>query len=158
MENKKVVVLGGDGFCGWPTALHLSENGYEVIVVDNLSRRKIDLDLGTNSLTPIKSMELRLKKWEELTGKKIQFHNFDVAENYHRLFSLFVEFKPDAVTAEIHGVVPLGRVHGRPLKIIHARDVGEGGQMQATGGKDDMVRGYCGAIGQSVNKIVRFFL
>jgi len=97
MEKKKVVVLGGDGFCGWPTALHLSENGYDVIVVDNLSRRKIDLDLGTNSLTPIKSMEIRIKRWEELTGNKISFYNFSVADNYHRLFSLFVELKPDAV-------------------------------------------------------------
>lgn len=95
--DKRIIVLGGDGFCGWPTALHLSENGYEVIIVDNLSRRKIDLDLGTNSLTPIRSMELRLKTWEKLTGKKIQFYNFDVAENYHRLFSLFLESKPAAV-------------------------------------------------------------
>ena len=92
-----MVVLGGDGFCGWPTALHLSENGYDVIVVDNLSRRKIDLDLGTNSLTPIKSMEIRIKRWEELTGNKISFYNFSVADNYHRLFSLFAHLKPDAV-------------------------------------------------------------
>jgi UDP-sulfoquinovose synthase len=97
MESKKVVVLGGDGFCGWPTALHLSENGYEVIIVDNLSRRKIDLDLGTNSLTPIRSMEIRAKRWEALTGRKISFYNFNVAENYHRLLSLFREAKPVAV-------------------------------------------------------------
>ena len=97
MEKKRIVVLGGDGFCGWPTVLHLSENGYEVIVVDNLSRRKIDLDLGTNSITPIKSMEIRTKRWEELTGNKISFYNFNVAENYHRLLSLFKEAKPNAV-------------------------------------------------------------
>jgi UDP-sulfoquinovose synthase len=97
MKTKKVVVLGGDGFCGWPTALHLAENGFEVIVVDNLSRRKIDLDLGTNSLTPIRSMEIRTRRWEELTGKKITFYNFNVAENYHRLLSLFKEAKPSAV-------------------------------------------------------------
>jgi UDP-sulfoquinovose synthase len=97
MKKKKVVVLGGDGFCGWPTALHLSENGYEVIIVDNLSRRKIDLDLGTNSLTPIKSMEIRTRRWQELTGKTISFYNFNVAENYHRLLSLFKEAEPDAV-------------------------------------------------------------
>lgn len=97
MEKKKVVVLGGDGFCGWPTALHLSEHGYDVIIVDNLSRRKIDLDLGTNSLSPIKSIGARIKRWQELTGKAITFHNFDVAQNYHRLLSLFNEEKPDAV-------------------------------------------------------------
>ncbi|HBI14267.1 MAG TPA: NAD-dependent dehydratase [Desulfobulbaceae bacterium] len=97
MGSKKVIVLGGDGFCGWPTALHLSATGYDVVIVDNLSRRKIDLDLGTNSLTPIKSMEIRTRRWEELTGEKISFYNFNVAENYHRLLSLFIQFKPDAV-------------------------------------------------------------
>ncbi len=95
--GKKIIVLGGDGFCGWPTALHLSMNGYDVIIVDNLSRRKIDLDLGTNSLTPISSMETRLKRWEKETGKAIKFYNFDVAKNYHRMFSLLKEEEPDAI-------------------------------------------------------------
>lgn len=97
MGKKTIVVLGGDGFCGWPTALHLSDGGYEVIIVDNLSRRKIDLDLGTNSLTPIRSMEIRTRRWQELTGKNITFYNFNVAENYHRLLSLFIKHKPDVV-------------------------------------------------------------
>ena len=57
-EKKKVVVLGGDGFCGWPTSLYLSEQGHDVVIVDNLSRRKIDLDLGCDSLTPISSPEV----------------------------------------------------------------------------------------------------
>ncbi|MGB1252943.1 MAG: NAD-dependent dehydratase, partial [Candidatus Promineifilaceae bacterium] len=55
-----ILVLGGDGFCGWPTALHLSKLGYEVTIVDNLSRRKIDVELGCQSLTPIATMEDRL--------------------------------------------------------------------------------------------------
>ena len=59
--SKKVLVLGGDGFCGWPTSLHLSAQGHEVLIVDNLSRRKIDVDLGCDSLTPIASMEDRIK-------------------------------------------------------------------------------------------------
>ena len=57
-ESKKVIVLGGDGFCGWPTSLYLSDQGHDVVIVDNLSRRKIDLDLGCDSLTPIASMEV----------------------------------------------------------------------------------------------------
>ena len=57
-EKKKVIVLGGDGFCGWPTSLYLSDQGHDVVIVDNLSRRKIDLDLGCDSLTPISSMEV----------------------------------------------------------------------------------------------------
>lgn len=57
--KKKVMVLGGDGFCGWPTSLYLSDQGHDIVIVDNLSRRKIDLDLGCDSLTPIASMEVR---------------------------------------------------------------------------------------------------
>jgi hypothetical protein len=59
-EKKKVMVLGGDGFCGWPTSLYLSDRGHDVVIVDNLSRRKIDLDLGCDSLTPIASPEVSL--------------------------------------------------------------------------------------------------
>ena len=55
---KKVLVLGGDGFCGWPTSLHLSDKGHDVVVVDNLSRRNIDIELGCDSLTPIQPMEV----------------------------------------------------------------------------------------------------
>lgn len=57
-DKKKVIVLGGDGFCGWPTSLHLSDQGHDVIVVDNLSRRNIDTELGCSSLTPIQSPEV----------------------------------------------------------------------------------------------------
>ena len=61
-EKKKIIVLGGDGFCGWPTSLYLSDQGHDVIIVDNLSRRKIDLDLGCDSLTPIASPEVSDKR------------------------------------------------------------------------------------------------
>lgn len=57
-DKKKVIVLGGDGFCGWPTSLHLSDKGHDVVIVDNLSRRNIDNELGCDSLTPIKSPEV----------------------------------------------------------------------------------------------------
>ena len=56
---KKVIVLGGDGFCGWPTSLYLSDQGHNVVIVDNLSRRNIDIELGCDSLTPIQSMDVR---------------------------------------------------------------------------------------------------
>lgn len=93
----KVIVLGGDGFCGWPTSLHLSRRGHDVIIVDNLSRRNIDIELEVNSLTPICPIGERLRVWEELTSKKIKFHNFTVGENYHRLLTLIQEEKPDAI-------------------------------------------------------------
>jgi len=93
----KVLILGGDGFCGWPTSLHLSARGYEISIVDNLSRRNIDNELEAASLTPICPIGERLRVWQELTGKPITFHNFDVAENYHRLLTLIIEFNPDAI-------------------------------------------------------------
>jgi UDP-sulfoquinovose synthase len=93
----KVIILGGDGFCGWPTALHLSNRGHQVLVVDNLSRRKIDVELETNSLTPIRPISERLNAWKEVSGREIEFDNFTVGENYHRLLTLIADTKPDAV-------------------------------------------------------------
>ncbi|WP_249010434.1 NAD-dependent epimerase/dehydratase family protein [Conexibacter sp. DBS9H8] len=93
----KILVLGGDGFCGWPTALHLSDIGHDVQIVDNLSRRNIDNELEVSSLTPIAPMGVRLRAWSELSGKTIAFHRFNVAEQYHRLLSLLREWEPDVV-------------------------------------------------------------
>jgi UDP-sulfoquinovose synthase len=93
----KIIIFGGDGFCGWPTALHLSASGHEVIIVDNLSRRKIDVDLGVNSLTPITPIGVRLAAWQDVSGKKVAYCNFDMAQHYHRLLSLLCEERPDAV-------------------------------------------------------------
>ena len=93
----KVFVLGGDGFCGWPTALHLSNLGHEVTIIDNLSRRNIDNELEAESLTPIQPIGTRLKVWEELSGKKINFHNLDIADNYHRLLTLIQDEKPNSI-------------------------------------------------------------
>ncbi|HEX7001150.1 MAG TPA: NAD-dependent epimerase/dehydratase family protein [Trueperaceae bacterium] len=93
----KVFVLGGDGFCGWPTSLHLSNLGHDVVILDNLSRRNIDNELEAGSLTPIRPMGERLRAWEELTGRKIRFQLLDIAQNYHRLLSLIRDEKPDAI-------------------------------------------------------------
>jgi UDP-sulfoquinovose synthase len=93
----RVIVLGGDGFCGWPTALHLSNIGHDVTIVDNLSRRNIDNELEVGSLTPIRPMGERLRAWRELTGREIDFVHFDVAENYHRLLVLLERQNPDAI-------------------------------------------------------------
>ncbi len=93
----KIVVLGGDGFCGWPTALHLSANGHDVVIVDNLVRRKTDVELEAESLTPIKPMSTRLAAWKQVSGKQIRFESFDVAANYHRLLTLLQDFQPNAV-------------------------------------------------------------
>ena len=93
----KVLVLGGDGFCGWPTSLHLSDIGHDVIVVDNLSRRAIDLELEVESLTPIRPMGERVAVWKELTGKEIGFVNLDLAKEYDRFENLLATERPDAI-------------------------------------------------------------
>lgn len=93
----KILVLGGDGFCGWPTVLHLSARGHDIVIVDNLSRRNIDNELETSSLTPIRPIGERIGTWQNLTGNTLNFHNFDVAMNYHRLLTLISDWKPDAV-------------------------------------------------------------
>ncbi len=93
----KVFILGGDGFCGWPTSLHLSKLGHDVTIIDNLSRRNIDNELETASLTPIQPMGERLRVWKEQTGRTITFHRLDVADNYHRLLTLIQDERPDAI-------------------------------------------------------------
>ena len=93
----KVLVLGGDGFCGWPTSLHLSDIGHDVTVVDNLSRREIDIELEVESLTPIRPMGERVRVWKELTGKEIGFVNLDLAEEFDRFETVLREIEPDAI-------------------------------------------------------------
>jgi UDP-sulfoquinovose synthase len=95
--TRRILVLGGDGFCGWPTALHLSAQGHEVAIVDNLSRRKIDVELEAESLTPIAPMGTRLAAWEELTGRRIAHHLIDVAHQYAELLDLLQDYQPDTV-------------------------------------------------------------
>lgn len=96
-KAKKVIVLGGDGFCGWPTSLYLSEQGHEVIIVDNLSRRKIDVELGCDSLTPLVSIEERCRVWNKVAGKNMQFKFLDLSTDFAELVQLFKDEKPDTV-------------------------------------------------------------
>jgi UDP-sulfoquinovose synthase len=93
----RVLILGGDGFCGWPTALHLSARGWDVAIVDNLSRRSIDVELEVQSLTPIRPIGERRRTWKALTGRNIAFHNLTVGKDYDRLLALLKTFRPDAV-------------------------------------------------------------
>ena len=93
----KVIVLGGDGFCGWPCAVNLAEQNHDVIIVDNLSRRKIDIDLEVESLTPISSITDRLSAWEETGGKPMRFLNMDISKQYQKLLNLLIDEKPDSV-------------------------------------------------------------
>jgi UDP-sulfoquinovose synthase len=93
----KIAILGGDGFVGWPTTLHLSELGHEVHIVDNLSRRWIDTELGVQSLTPMDSIQERCRIWHDLTGRRLNFHLLDLAREFERLKAWLSEHQPNAV-------------------------------------------------------------
>ena len=95
--NKRIIIFGGDGFCGWPTSLYLSRNGYDVTIVDNLSRRNIDNELECESLTYIRPIGERIRAWMEITGNSIDFINFDMAKEYDRLVEALKKIKPKAV-------------------------------------------------------------
>jgi UDP-sulfoquinovose synthase len=93
----RIIVLGGDGFCGWPTSLHLSHLGHDIMIVDNLARRNIDNELEVSSLTPIESPGRRVAAWKEISGKQIDVERITIGVQYYRLLTLFREYKPDAV-------------------------------------------------------------
>jgi len=93
----RICVLGGDGYCGWATALYLSRQGHEVAIVDNFLRRQWDFELGAQTLTPIQPLAERLCVWQELTGKSIDLFVGDVTD-YSFLATVFQDFKPDSVT------------------------------------------------------------
>jgi UDP-sulfoquinovose synthase len=93
----RVMVLGGDGFCGWPSALHLSASGHDVTIVDSLVRRETDDELGVRSLTPIHEPVERLAAWREVSGQDIDLVRLDVAHDYEQLTEVLAAVQPDTV-------------------------------------------------------------
>ena len=91
----KILITGGDGFCGWPTSLKLASEGHDVTIIDNLSRRLIDAELQSNSLTDIYSIEERLVVTKKQNWN-INFYNEDI-KNYNRLFEIVAQTNPDAI-------------------------------------------------------------
>jgi len=92
----RVIVLGGDGYCGWATALYLSRKGHAVAIADNFVRRQWDHELGAQTLTPIRPLSERVKAWHDLTGRTIDCFVGDVTD-YDFLSSIVEEFEPEAV-------------------------------------------------------------
>jgi UDP-sulfoquinovose synthase len=92
----KIGVLGGDGYCGWATALYLSAKGHSVAIVDNFARRQWDHELGVQTLTPVRPLSERLRIWQQLTGKSIELFVGDVTD-YEFLASTIQAFEPEAV-------------------------------------------------------------
>lgn len=96
MSKLRIAVLGGDGYCGWATALYLSNLGHTVAIVDNYVRRQWDHELGVETLTPVRPLAERLRVWHELTGQHIELHVGDVTD-YEFLSSFIRDFEPDTV-------------------------------------------------------------
>ncbi len=92
----RILILGGDGFCGWPTALYLSHKGHEVAILDNLSRRAWDEELRISSLTPIAPIQQRIEAWRRVSGKTIPLYLGDLTE-YATVEGAFTQFAPDAI-------------------------------------------------------------
>lgn len=97
LAGTSVLVLGGDGFCGWPTALRFSRLGARVTLLDNGSRREIDKRLGTASLTRIRSLPERLAAWDARTNRRIANHDIDLAQGYAALLALLSDCRPDII-------------------------------------------------------------
>ena len=92
----KILVLGGDGYCGWPTSLHLSDAGHDVVIVDNCVRRQIDAELSAESLTPIASLKDRVKAWREVSGQQMGVEFGDLLD-WEFVSDLFERHQPEAV-------------------------------------------------------------
>jgi UDP-sulfoquinovose synthase len=92
----RIAVLGGDGYCGWATALYLSMKGHSVAIVDNFARRQWDHELGVQTLTPILPLSDRLRAWRRLSGSAIDLFVGDITE-YDFLSSAIKDFEPEAV-------------------------------------------------------------
>ncbi|NJN88075.1 MAG: NAD-dependent epimerase/dehydratase family protein [Leptolyngbyaceae cyanobacterium SL_7_1] len=106
----RVLVIGGDGYCGWATALHLSNRGYDVAILDSLVRRHWDLELCVETLTPIAPIKQRLQRWKDLTGKTIDLFIGDI-NNYSFLVDAMLQFQPDAI-------VHFGEQRSAPFSMI----------------------------------------
>ena len=106
----KVLVIGGDGYCGWATALYLSNRGYEVGILDSMVRRHWDLQLQVETLTPIAPIQQRLQRWKDLTGKSIDLYVGDIT-NYDFLSKTLRDFEPESI-------VHFGEQRSAPFSMI----------------------------------------
>src|SRR5271165_4824380 len=90
----RILVLGGDGYLGWPTALHLSRRGHDVGVVDNFARRQYDFEMGVDSLVPIVQLQQRIRTWKEVSGLEVEAFIGDLTDAEFVTATL-ARFRPD---------------------------------------------------------------
>jgi UDP-sulfoquinovose synthase len=112
----RILVLGGDGYLGWPTAMYLSAHGHTVGVVDNFAKRRWEMELNVEPLMPIRTLHDRVKAWHEVTGKSIELYVGDL-RNYEQVLRAFAAFAPEAI-------VHYGEQPSAPYSMIdHSRAV-----------------------------------
>lgn len=112
----KILVLGGDGYLGWPTAMYLSQRGHEVAVLDNFAKRRWELELNVEPLIPIRTLHDRVRAWQEVTGRKIELFVGDL-RNFEVVKGVLESFRPDAL-------VHYGEQPSAPYSMIdHSRAV-----------------------------------
>jgi UDP-sulfoquinovose synthase len=92
----RILVLGGDGYLGWPTSLHLSDLGHDVAIGDNFARRQYDHELGVESLIPIESLRTRLQVWREYSGQRIETFVVDLTDA-DGVYDMLRQFRPDSI-------------------------------------------------------------
>lgn len=110
----RVLILGGDGYLGWPTAMHFSVRGHEVVVVDNYLRRKTVYEAGSDSLTPIRNLSERVRAWHQVSGRTIEARVMDLCD-YDPVRRLFADFRPEAV-------VHYGQIPSAPYSMVDQRN------------------------------------
>src|SRR5215467_3447701 len=92
----RILILGGDGYLGWPQSLYLSSKGHDITIFDNLMRRHFDLEHGFDSLVPIYSLHERVAAWKEVSGRQVQTYIGNTMD-YEALAAVFRDFQPEAV-------------------------------------------------------------
>ena len=96
-SKPRVLILGGDGYLGWPTAMHFSNRGYPVAVVDNLSKRVWEAECDSVPLWHVPTLQRRVRIWKKITGKDVKTYIGDIAVNPRFVYGVFEEFKPDVI-------------------------------------------------------------
>ncbi len=92
----RILILGGDGYLGWPTSMYLSNKGHQVAVMDNLAKRRWELELNVDPLIPIRTIQDRVDAWKQITRQEIKLFVGDL-RNYETVRNIFAEFRPEAV-------------------------------------------------------------
>jgi len=93
----RALVLGGDGYLGWPTAMYFAQRGHDVAIIDNMIKRFWEAEIGVEPLIPIRPLAARVKHFREVTGKDIAFHVGDIAENHRFIYDVIEKFRPEAL-------------------------------------------------------------